>query len=240
MSNNPRRKLLKSIAAGSGAIVAGKSMPETWSRPVVNSIMLPAHAQTTQGQLLLTGSSGNDNASNHINKQMYQNIASDKAGTLERITSNFISNANAGPSCDDNSSDEDSRDEKRPDEWACYAEKLEEPLNEPDGEWALYVKQSKFKSNCDCPTQERAWKANVMYGGTESEEASVLTYDDCGFGNADKHGELEFILKDAVGNPHIQVIELVGGNKPGKTFNLDVFLFDGGQKPEILCCDMEY
>jgi len=46
-SNESRRKLLKSIAAGSGAIVAGKSLPESWSRPVVDSVMLPAHAQTS-------------------------------------------------------------------------------------------------------------------------------------------------------------------------------------------------
>jgi hypothetical protein len=47
MSDKSRRKLLKSIAAGSGAIVAGKSLPESWSRPVVDSVLLPAHAQTS-------------------------------------------------------------------------------------------------------------------------------------------------------------------------------------------------
>jgi hypothetical protein len=47
MSDKSRRKLLKSIAAGSGAIVAGKSLPESWSRPVVDSVMLPAHAMTS-------------------------------------------------------------------------------------------------------------------------------------------------------------------------------------------------
>jgi hypothetical protein len=46
-SQESRRKLLKSIAAGSGAIVAGKSLPENWKRPVVDSVMLPAHAQTS-------------------------------------------------------------------------------------------------------------------------------------------------------------------------------------------------
>lgn len=46
-SNENRRNLLKSIAAGSGVIVAGKSLPESWSRPVVDSVMLPAHAQTS-------------------------------------------------------------------------------------------------------------------------------------------------------------------------------------------------
>jgi len=48
-SDKSRRKLLKSIAAGSGAIVAGKSLPDSWSRPVVDSVMLPAHAQTSYG-----------------------------------------------------------------------------------------------------------------------------------------------------------------------------------------------
>lgn len=46
-SSDSRRKLLKSIAAGSGAVIAGKNLPESWSRPVVDSVMLPAHAVTT-------------------------------------------------------------------------------------------------------------------------------------------------------------------------------------------------
>ena len=45
--NGSRRKLLKSIAAGSGAIVVGKSLPESWSRPIVDSVVLPAHAETS-------------------------------------------------------------------------------------------------------------------------------------------------------------------------------------------------
>jgi len=50
-SNDSRRKLLKSIAAGSGAVVAGKSLPESWTKPVINSIVLPAHAATTSQSL---------------------------------------------------------------------------------------------------------------------------------------------------------------------------------------------
>ncbi len=46
-SNDNRRKLLKSIAAGSGAVVAGKSLPESWSKPVIDSVVLPVHAETT-------------------------------------------------------------------------------------------------------------------------------------------------------------------------------------------------
>jgi hypothetical protein len=46
-SSEGRRKLLKSIAAGSGAVIAGKNLPENWMRPVVDSVVLPAHAQAT-------------------------------------------------------------------------------------------------------------------------------------------------------------------------------------------------
>jgi len=46
-SNDSRRKLLKSIVAGSGTVVAGKSLPESWSKPVIDSVVLPAHAVTT-------------------------------------------------------------------------------------------------------------------------------------------------------------------------------------------------
>ena len=47
MSDQSRRKLLKSVAAASGAIVAGKNLPESWTKPVVNSVLLPVHAQTS-------------------------------------------------------------------------------------------------------------------------------------------------------------------------------------------------
>ena len=55
-SNDSRRKLLKSIAAGSGAVVAGKTLPEAWTKPVVDSVLLPAHAATTdeEGPCCLT------------------------------------------------------------------------------------------------------------------------------------------------------------------------------------------
>lgn len=46
-SSEGRRKLLKTIAAGSGVIVVGKSLPDNWSKPVVDAVMLPAHAQTS-------------------------------------------------------------------------------------------------------------------------------------------------------------------------------------------------
>ncbi len=46
-SGECRRKLLKSIAAGTGAVAAGSAIPTKWSKPLVDSVVLPAHAQTT-------------------------------------------------------------------------------------------------------------------------------------------------------------------------------------------------
>lgn len=42
-----RRKILKSMAAGSGAVIAGKSVPEQWAKPMIDSVLLPVHAQTS-------------------------------------------------------------------------------------------------------------------------------------------------------------------------------------------------
>jgi len=44
---NGRRKLLKSALLGGGAAVAMYSAPERWTRPVIESVSLPAHAQTS-------------------------------------------------------------------------------------------------------------------------------------------------------------------------------------------------
>jgi hypothetical protein len=46
-SKQSRRKVLKSMAAGSGAVIAGKSMPDQWAKPMVDSVLLPSHAQTS-------------------------------------------------------------------------------------------------------------------------------------------------------------------------------------------------
>ena len=45
---NARRKILKSVAVGGGALAAGKSLPGEWTKPVLSSVMIPAHAQTSE------------------------------------------------------------------------------------------------------------------------------------------------------------------------------------------------
>lgn len=42
-----RRQLLKTLMAGGGAVTVGRLVPRQWKRPVVASVMLPAHAQAT-------------------------------------------------------------------------------------------------------------------------------------------------------------------------------------------------
>ena len=44
-----RRKLLKSLAAGGGVVVATKVIPTQWSKPVIDSLLLPAHANASGG-----------------------------------------------------------------------------------------------------------------------------------------------------------------------------------------------
>ena len=43
-SSSGRRKLLKSLVAGGGVWTTAKVLPESWQKPVVDSIILPAHA----------------------------------------------------------------------------------------------------------------------------------------------------------------------------------------------------
>jgi len=50
-----RRKLLKGLAAGGGAITTSKLLPESWGKPILDAITLPAHAQAT-GLRVLTAS----------------------------------------------------------------------------------------------------------------------------------------------------------------------------------------
>ena len=44
-----RRKVLRSLGGAAGALGAASQAPESWTRPVVESVILPAHAQTSPG-----------------------------------------------------------------------------------------------------------------------------------------------------------------------------------------------
>jgi len=46
-NTKPRRKALKRIAIGGGVMSAALTVPGKWTRPVVNSVVLPVHAATS-------------------------------------------------------------------------------------------------------------------------------------------------------------------------------------------------
>ena len=50
-----RRNILKKLAVGG---IAGAALPTQWSRPVVDSVMLPAHAQTSDDTVFGGGGAG--------------------------------------------------------------------------------------------------------------------------------------------------------------------------------------
>ena len=84
MSDQNRRKLLKSIAAGSGAVIAGRNLPESWTQPVVDSVMLPAHAQTST--LSYFG----------LNVDQLEEARLNSGSLLAKATNTFLPEARAG------------------------------------------------------------------------------------------------------------------------------------------------
>jgi hypothetical protein len=46
-TKHSRRRLLRAVAGAGGLVTAGRLLPETWTRPVVDAVSLPAHAQTS-------------------------------------------------------------------------------------------------------------------------------------------------------------------------------------------------
>ncbi len=54
-SSNKRRQALKNIALGGGLISAASMAPQKWVRPVVDSVILPSHANTSDDNANLPG-----------------------------------------------------------------------------------------------------------------------------------------------------------------------------------------
>lgn len=48
-SSETRRRTLRQILAGTGILAGAGSVSSKWSKPVIDSITLPAHAQTSPG-----------------------------------------------------------------------------------------------------------------------------------------------------------------------------------------------
>ena len=60
-----RRALLKGIVAGSAVVGGAKTLPEQWSKPLTDSVVLPGHARTTGDYNLGDYSEENDGYGYH-------------------------------------------------------------------------------------------------------------------------------------------------------------------------------
>ena len=48
MIENPsRRRLAKVLGASAGAAILGKTLPDRWNKPVIDTVVLPVHAEMT-------------------------------------------------------------------------------------------------------------------------------------------------------------------------------------------------
>lgn len=47
-SSQARRRLLKALGTGGGILAAGAAAPDKWGKPVVDAVLLPAHAVTSE------------------------------------------------------------------------------------------------------------------------------------------------------------------------------------------------
>jgi len=102
MNNNPishsRRKILTRATLSGVVFSVSQSAPETWIKPVINSVLLPAHAQTSQNEIIQSSSDDSQvNSYSAVMRQTISNQASvpaDRTAT-QRLQDLFIPVANA-------------------------------------------------------------------------------------------------------------------------------------------------
>ena len=82
-SSEERRRAVKNILAGSG-VVAGAAATSQWSKPIIDAVMLPAHAQTS-GPVTLVG-----------NVSVSPTTMNNKQPSATDVLDFFIGTANAG------------------------------------------------------------------------------------------------------------------------------------------------
>jgi hypothetical protein len=77
---NARRKVLRNALIGGGAIISTNVLPDSWKKPLLNSVILPSHAQTSVGTVVMGGGTG---------------IIGSDSFAVDDILSIFINEANA-------------------------------------------------------------------------------------------------------------------------------------------------
>ena len=93
-----RRRLIQFMVAG-GVVATAKSVPNSWSRPVVNSVTLPAHAQTS---LIILGNNRNLGATDTQDMEQTESLlASGISNGWAEIYDTLVQEAEAGADGDD-------------------------------------------------------------------------------------------------------------------------------------------
>lgn len=59
-TNQGRRTTLRKLLASGAVVATSQTVPDKWSKPVVDSVMLPAHAQTSGGAIIANWVLGDD------------------------------------------------------------------------------------------------------------------------------------------------------------------------------------
>lgn len=67
-----RRKILKAAAISGGAVVGAKSLPNTWTQPVLNAVITPAHAQTSMSVTGVFSATGLAGPTANVNQWLHQ------------------------------------------------------------------------------------------------------------------------------------------------------------------------
>lgn len=91
--NLGRRKIVKSLVAGGGVIGAASTV-DKWAKPVVNSLTLPVHAQTTQADPLGSHSVSDHAIAMNTNNSFDEMIADESLS--DELLEFFLPSANAG------------------------------------------------------------------------------------------------------------------------------------------------
>ncbi|MFT5610171.1 MAG: hypothetical protein ACI9LU_000663 [Polaribacter sp.] len=55
---NARRKVLKNTLIGGGAVISTSLVPNKWTKPLIDSVILPSHAQTSDVVIVMGGGAG--------------------------------------------------------------------------------------------------------------------------------------------------------------------------------------
>ncbi len=177
-----RRRLLKTIGAGGGAIVGAKSLPDKWVAPLVESVTLPAHAQTTPGGVLIALSGGVSNVVATGEGAEFRGFAEDGSAAERSILDAIVTPAHA-----------DDQEEGGKD-WFAYME----PHNSSGpGYYMLWVMMShqhhvRNKSKRDPCWHQILWRTEVHINqqndaSWESDSSgSMCPEDECGVGGGKK------------------------------------------------------